>query len=120
MSDEKRVICGKCEHCCLIGGHMYHCLLIGTEVFAGDDCAMPDGVAYADSLHPRVAELEPLAEVGRLMEKLPESWEVLHRRDDTWLVWDGVYSIRRGVGATILDALREALPEAKKREEVQG
>lgn len=66
MSEQsKRILCGECDHCCLIGGHMYHCLFLGSEVFSGDDCAVPDSVAYVSATtealqqaQARIAEME--------------------------------------------------------------
>lgn len=78
------------------------------------------GVGLCASYREDNCETKDNAEVGRLMEQLPEAWSLIHLGQlgdecASWIVTNEFDTIV-GCAIEIRDALREAMGESKKRE----
>ena len=73
----------------------------------------PDHLCHKSCSARRIAELERLAEIGRLVERMPSRGFGLFGKDDGTWVCDGPFAIGRG--KTPAEALRAALPETGEK-----
>ena len=110
MSDiiEPPVCCGKPMDVWIAGGGIWRCRQCGAEV---------DRV---DALEAEIERLRPLAELGELMEQLPDDsrWRIDHAPHEADVcvcsIYGGspVFENPRGTGEIPAEAIRAALVEA--------